>query len=350
MFRHSGPLAFIVLWAATAQAQSSIAEIPESVKAEGGRHFDAGYAAFARGDFEKAYVEYLACYGLVPSLSTLANLGMAEVKTGRFVDGARHLREFLRRKRLERNESDPADAAAAEHYEQALAKIGRLALQVNELDARVYVNGQFVQVTPLPEEWLGKAGEHVVRVEKVGFLPVERHIVLLAGVLIKEHIQLEPTTAPVAVDSAAAPQGYSAAQDVRLPPSSPEERSPLPVKPIVLIGGVAVTVLAGGAALLFGLQGEAARDRTTDERNRLRREYGDRACTFQPGRCRALYEARDDRAAANRAANISMTVAATSLAATAAAFFFWPESKPRGSAVTPWWSPSALGATWEGRF
>lgn len=348
-----GPLALIlaVTLTGTVAAQPPTANVPASVKARASQHFDAGTEAFARGDYEQAYREFLACYGLIPSLNTLGNLGRLELETGRFVEAARHLREFIARKRQQSQEPGPT---ALDAYSIALSKVGRLELEVRETDANVFIDDQLVGLSPLPEAWIGEPGDHELRVEKAGHLPGRKRFTLQAGQATREQMALQPAPhdAPADADPAPAAQRDPRPSPLLPPPPGDRDRSGLlQPKTVVLIGGAAITVAAGVAAVYFGLQGDAAHERGQEERRKLLAEGESTLCTRTTSRCRALFEAYDDRAAANRVSNVAIVVAAGSLLATGAAYVFWPDPKPRRIAgVEPWWTVSGAGVNWKGQF
>src|SRR5262249_13565895 len=58
--------------------------------------WDEGKAAFDGGKFEEARIAFKQAYSVYPHPAFLQNLGEAELRTGRVVDAARHLADYLR--------------------------------------------------------------------------------------------------------------------------------------------------------------------------------------------------------------------------------------------------------------
>src|SRR5262245_27424615 len=81
------PLVLLVLFASTASA--------EDPNAEARRHFDAGNALFAAGQYADALREFKAGYAIVRNPKFLLNMGQTYRKLGRLAEARRHLLTYM---------------------------------------------------------------------------------------------------------------------------------------------------------------------------------------------------------------------------------------------------------------
>src|SRR5258706_5056331 len=115
-------LAFAQLLAAA----PSFADPPNEAVKMARRRFQEGVAAVDAGNYEAARVAFQQAYALKPHPSVLRNLGQAELKTGRYVEAARHLSTFVRDTTYG---TTPEREAAAKSLAQAETQVGRAPAQ-----------------------------------------------------------------------------------------------------------------------------------------------------------------------------------------------------------------------------
>jgi len=303
------------------------AALPESVKADGGKRFDAGMKALQEREFERAYHEFRAAFVVVPSLATLGNLGLAELETQRYVDAATHLRDVIR---LERQRAREAPQFMLDGYKRALEKVGRLKLIVQPSDATVRVDGAPLEETGAEEEWFGAPGEHRVRVERHGFLPFERMTLLQAGAVTTVEATLEPagksTPRLSSTSESKAPPRATAVRRISGEDESTEDPPPgLSTKTIVVGTGAAVTLTAGIVAAIYAVKAGNAEGRIEAETRRLEPSDSSYACGTRG--CPALERAFDDRYSSGERASVALNVTIAAGLATAATFLLWPGEK-----------------------
>src|SRR5689334_6911414 len=77
-------------------AAPSSAEPPSELLKTARRRFQEGVAAVDAGNYEAARLAFQQAYAIKPHPSVLRNLGQAELRTGHYLEAARHLSTFLR--------------------------------------------------------------------------------------------------------------------------------------------------------------------------------------------------------------------------------------------------------------
>jgi hypothetical protein len=122
--------------------------------------FKAGVAAYDKGNYEAARLEFLQAQAIYPRPSILRNLALSELHAGRPLDALQHLRTFL---------ADPGTTAdkkalAERTLSEAYAQTGHLSITAPE-GAHVKVDGKEVGVAPLKEAVDVLAGLHGVDVD-----------------------------------------------------------------------------------------------------------------------------------------------------------------------------------------
>lgn len=204
--------------------------------------FKEGLAAFDRRDFEAARVAFLQTFALKPGVPVVRrNLGLAEIYSGHYLDGARRLARVLHTT----DEGSSEDRAhMLESLKKAEAHLERVSVEVRQEGAEIMIDGVDLGASPLPFLWYVAPGAYDVRVEKAGFVTHTESRRALAGAAQHLVIVLAP------VRQAAPPPPT---------PRAPPAEVPNPQGPngwLLLTGGVlSAAALASGAAFTL-----AARD------------------------------------------------------------------------------------------
>ena len=173
-----------------AQAQE---DDPATLEAR--EHFKAGVAAFDNGDYEAARTAFLKAYALKKHEAVLLNLANSELMGRRYVDAARHFREYL-------NEHDSTNTEATAGLAKALEQVGQLKLSTDVSGATLRVDGDVVGKTPLEDPVLVDPGDHVVRASK-DTLSVTKRVSVSAG----EETSLDLTLTPKATEPTPVAEG-----------------------------------------------------------------------------------------------------------------------------------------------
>ncbi|MBI4954038.1 MAG: hypothetical protein HY908_18590 [Myxococcales bacterium] len=182
-----GSLLALGLSASTAHAAPGDEERAAELFAEGNVAFDADR-------FDEAYAKYTAAYALLPSTEIGGNLGLTELRLGKFCDAGEHLRTALEHASL------ALEAAKRERMKASLAeaesKSARLAITVNVPGAEVRVGEAVVGHAPLARAVCVAPGHSVVSARPRGYLPGRVEVEALAG----ESRSVELTLSPEATD------------------------------------------------------------------------------------------------------------------------------------------------------
>jgi hypothetical protein len=207
--------------------------------------FKEGLAAFDRRDFEAARVAFLQTFALKPSVPVVRrNLGLAEIYSGHYLDGARRLARVLHTT----DEGSAEDRARMlDSLKKAEAHLERVSMEVRQEGAEITIDGVDLGASPLPFLWYVAPGEYQVRVTKAGFVAHQELRVAHAGVA--QHLVV--ALAPVPREP---PQRPAVA-----PPPEPVEASG-PNGWLLLTGGV-VTVAAVAAGAAFTIAADANADK-----------------------------------------------------------------------------------------
>jgi hypothetical protein len=207
--------------------------------------FQEGLAAFDRRDFEAARVAFLQTFALKPAVPVVRrNLGLAEIYSGHYLDGARRLARVLHTT----GEGSAEDRARMlDSLKKAEAHLERVSIEVRQEGAEITIDGVDLGASPLPFLWYVAPGDYRVRVAKPGFVAHEELRVAHAGVAQHLVVALAPVPREV-------PQ-----QPPLAPPPEPAEGAG-PKVWLLLTGGV-VTAAAVAAGAAFTIEAEANADK-----------------------------------------------------------------------------------------
>ena len=205
-------------------AAPSFADPPNESLKTARRRFQEGVAAVDAGNYEAARVAFQQAYALKPHPSVLRNLGQAELRTGHYLEAARHLSTFLR----ETTFGSAADReVVSKSLSQAEAEVAKLLVDVDVAGADITVDGEVVGRSPTPDPFYAEPGERMIRIQKDGYEPYVKSQVVEAGRTTHLKIALDPMRVPTVAASVSRITGSvgTPGADVRRPKGSELRRS-----------------------------------------------------------------------------------------------------------------------------
>ena len=345
-------LAMVLAWALPSFAEPA----PEQIKVARKR-FQEGVAAADARNYEGARVAFQQAYALKPHPSVLRNLGQAELKTGHYLDAARHLSTFIR----DTTFGTPAERESAKKsLAEAETKIGKLLLEVDVVGAEIAVDGEISARSPLGADPIYvEPGQRIVRVQKDGYDVYEQAQSFEPDRIIRLKVALRPS-GPMPTEAASvsrttptlgepvmiAPpldRGRSNGASPFPTPKDKSERGGIETRTIVVISGAGLTALAAGFGVGLTLQGVSLDDDATTQRAFVAQQLGSAGCgsvnaTQRP--CIKLNDTLEQRNRANAIGQGAFIVAGVLGAATLVSFLLWPRSQ---GSVTPYASIGPAG-------
>jgi hypothetical protein len=163
--------------ASPAPETSGPAPLADSLTGSAKEAYDAGKQLYRAGDFTGALLQFERAYDLSSDARLLWNVAICEKNLHHYA----RARKVLERYQIEagpqlteQNRKDAKDLSAA------LSKfISTLRISVSERGASVFIDGDLVGKSPLPEPLLVDMGSRRIRVVKKGFVDFEERRVLL---------------------------------------------------------------------------------------------------------------------------------------------------------------------------
>ena len=273
-------LAALLVCAARGAAQRAD---PSVVQAAGEQTVDSEYEAaiatavreYEAGNWPEALAMFEQAHALRPSARTLRGMGVAAFESRRYARAIAYLRQALSAADLQATIGDEATALHRLHA-RAQRYVGRLVLVASgqgpaPTDPRVWIDSYPAVV--VDGEVLVDPGEHELRVEAEGYLPIQRSLVIdpshrvrlrLSWVAAPAAPTAKPPSPRLPQPAAVKPPPQARATTQHAPDSAPG-RDPL-----------AVSLLVAGGAALAGAAGAGLWALSTAERSR--RACDDEAC------------------------------------------------------------------------
>jgi hypothetical protein len=208
--------------------------------------FRQGVEAFDRRDFEAARVAFLQTLALRPNEPAVQrNLGLSEIYSGHYLDGARRLARVLQTTSQGSSEERTRMQDSLKKAEQHLQ---RLTVEVDVDGADIVIEGTELGHSPLPFAWYLAPGPYDVRVTKPGYQSWAHSGIGQAGRadhlrIVLDRIDAEPApAAPLVAPAPPAPE----------PDSAPRVRRG-GINPWLVAGGAVLTAAAVGSGLTFSV-------------------------------------------------------------------------------------------------
>jgi hypothetical protein len=311
---------------------------------EAKRRFEEGVAAYDAGRYEQSRLAFAQAYALEPLPELLINLGHAELKTERYVEGSRHIAKALREAEIGLGERRAAEAAlkTAEPY------VARVKVEVNTDGATIVIDGEDVATSPMIYVWYLEPGEHRIRASKEGF----RHDEQTVGISRGQAKTIQLTLAPAnASRKTVTPGEPPKSLDSPLDSGVSDERS---VVPLVVGGALGAAGIAAG--IVFTLDAKSKREDRDVQLDALQNTASANACGQNTGNaveCASIKDL-DDKA------NTSQTIGIVGFAAGGAAilggvvlYFLLPANEESDQArltFTPVIDTETAGLSFSGNF
>jgi hypothetical protein len=330
----------------------------------GRKRFTEGVAALKNGKYEAARVSFQQSYALKPAPAALRNLAATELKTGRYLEAARHFTTYL--KTTKPSEID-RPAVVQQGLAEAKSHCGMLLVETSVPGADIGVDGENIGRTPLEADpWLVTPGEHVVTARLEGYEdhserhPVEAGRILRISIALRPHgLIAETRLAPEVTTSAPAETPPSAPVNGTAPiPTEthatqtvspfPENAPRVGVAPIVIGGVITIAGLAAGIAY------SAASRSSGQQRDTVLAGIPGPSpkCGSMTPFAAACDEALDlgDRADAQRNLATAGFVVAGAAGAATLVYWLWPRGSRSQGVLVPTAAPAYAGVHWRSSF
>jgi hypothetical protein len=329
----------------------------------GRKRFAEGVTALKNGKYEDARISFQQSYALKPAPGALRNLAASELKTGRYVDAARHFAVYLKT-------TKPPFVDRVDLVEQAFAEAkshcGMLVVETNVNGAEIGVDGETIGRTPLgADPWWVEPGEHLVTAHLHGYDDHrERHnleagrtlrifvTLLPSGLVASSSTLSDPAIAAAGVRLATSTEGRSGrpgdeGQQLSAPPGD-DKSSRVAVVPIAIGGAITIAGLAAGIGYAVASSANA------DDRDALLATIpgsSPKCGSGTPyGASCAQAQNLDDKSASQRTLATAGFVVAGAAGAATLAYWLWPRSSPSQGLIVPAVTPAYAGIQWRSSF
>jgi hypothetical protein len=292
--------------------------------------FLEGVAAGQHSEYEHARAAFEESFRLFPRGSTLGNLGLFEVKTGRVLEGIKHLKEALGYPDVDARRR----ATMEDNLRDADAMVGRLAIDADATAQLTLDGADLGTAASLKDPVEVMPGHHVVEAS-VGQRSARKDVDANAGTTVQVDIRveasaekhgLEPPTARSTPESMPPPRAALAA-----PPGGESWWTPSHTVAVALS---AATVAGLGLGIYF----EAANQAAGQDVSRLRAAMGG-LCTPQGAgpQCGQLRDKIDSGRQDATAGEVAYAITGAAAIGAAIAWFVSEQSHPtsRGMALAP---------------
>jgi hypothetical protein len=225
----------LVIGSGGAAFASDVDPPPEySAVKEARERFQRGVSFYREGNNDAALAEFIRAQELAPNFRILYNLGQVQAQRNDAVGALRFFDQYL----LEGGALiSPERRSEVERTRRELAeKVAELTIEADVPGAQVFVDDVRIGTLPLERPLTVNAGTCNLRLERAGYTPLTRELVIASGELRELRLTLEPVVEP-------AP-----------PPAPPPVREPAPTwneQPFWI--SLAATASLGTATAAFAL-------------------------------------------------------------------------------------------------
>ena len=337
-----------------AQSTSANADAQQTARDQAEGFMRRGVEQYKKGEFELARVEFARAFALVQHPAIARNLADTEMQLGRYRDAAEHWSFFLKTVPANRDRTDGERGLA-----ECRKHVARLVVAAEE-KAAISVDGKPVGEAPLANELWLEPGEHVVEARLSGRTPAMERVVLAAG--DERNVALVHPTGEGAAPEPAAAVAVEPIHAERISPSSApfSREGATSARTPVLVGGVALTTVALGVGVVYGVKARSASGDANSASDKIRGQLAEQgstsACLSPPPSlakdCEALGTKVDSAKSSRSIAQVAFVAAGVLGVATVATYLLWPRSSSSSASlvVAPWHSARTSGVVAEGSF
>jgi hypothetical protein len=337
---------------AVAQTNASSRTTQEDSRASATALMRRGVAEYKRRAFEAARSSFARAWDLEQHPAIAANLADVELRLSLYRDAAEHWSFYLRNAPPERDRTEAVSA-----LERCRKHVAELSVAAEE-KAVVSLDGRTLGEAPLPAALWVDPGPHLVEARTVSGRLATQQVTVLAGEV--KHIELVPMATPSA--DAQSFEQPEASRTGAIPVAQANAKAIVPEKSAtsarvpVLVGGIALTAVALGVGVAYGLKAESASDDAASLTAKITEEaiaHGQEglaesasACSVDhtaiAADCKELGVKVDSARGARSTATVAFVAAGILGAATVAAYLLWPRSDASSAAsvgridVVPW--------------
>jgi len=158
-----------------------------------GKAFERGKVLWEKGKLAEALVEFEGAYQLSPRYEVLYNIGAVHMQLEQWARARRAFELYLELGAAELTKQQVEEVRG--HLEETNEHTATLTLTLNVPGAQVQVDGATVEPTTISGLIL-ETGDHVVRVSKPGFQPLEQIVRASQGENVHLVLPLAPIVAP----------------------------------------------------------------------------------------------------------------------------------------------------------
>jgi len=158
--------------------------------AEAKRHFDVGLKLFKEGVYDAALLEFQQSYRLGRRASALRNVAQSHRELKQFVDAYDAFERLLADHAAQLKDAEKKDIQRA--LNDLALVTGLLEIKANEPGADVLVDGKTVAQTPTAKKVRVAVGNRKVRLQKAGFEPVDKELLVVGQQEASIEFQLKP--------------------------------------------------------------------------------------------------------------------------------------------------------------
>ena len=341
-----------LLWAEAARAGG---DDPATEQARG--LYRDGIKAYTEKNYEDARAAFFKVHELRPlEIEVLRDLGAAEVRVGRMVEGAQHLLDWLRLSTKGTNEEREAVRALLTEAEQ---RVGVLRITVDTPGAEVTVDQRSVDPQPSTSPSLRgidvyvTPGAHVIRARN-GEMHDEQMLTARVGVVTPVSLSLRP---PVPPGTAAAAEASTRPEKVESARATGSATSPAnsaatepPEQPLALRDRHASMLLFGGGIALAGaglgtilLHSASRADQDADALDSLVRAQS--SCGTGCGESGYAQDVRSEGQRNRTSAIASFSIAGVAVLGASAYFVWVPEQVEKSRSTRPVVAGAVVGLT-----
>jgi hypothetical protein len=211
-----------------------------------------------RGDDEGALRVLREAYERTHSAHVEAQMAMAEQALGRWIEAGTHMREALA----------SSDAWVVHHRAQLDGAMHTIGEHVGSLEVRggvpgaeVRVDGRVVGTLPMSQPVLAVVGTVTLEVHAQGYVSIERRVVITAGGLARESVELVPAPPPASSSPAPSAAPIAIVEPLAVSPATaltPETTSePSGARRAATVAIAVLAVLSAGGGLAANLVRES---------------------------------------------------------------------------------------------